>query len=246
MASGDKYLYHGGFTRLQTFPVVAIPFLPDGRPLCGNAGHMGAFVGEKKARIYDPINDTWEVVPDMNAGRWYPSNVTLANGDVVVMGGTTSSSKDVNTLTRSGSPTATVGERSPMRHSALSPTYADLYPGPFSAKRPGLRHWTTTYGALPDVLGAGRWIDGPSSSLSYRDYGSAVMFGNGKIMIVGGNPRDYNEASPTITPSASVEIIDLNADNRSWRTAQSICPLGERHHIATALPDGKGVGHRRQ
>jgi hypothetical protein len=243
--NGDPQLWNPA---TNTFTTAALPdfelfcsghsFLPDGR-LFVTGGHIGLFIGEKKARIYDPINDTWDVVPDMNAGRWYPSNLTLANGDVVVMGGTRSSLKDVNSLTQ-------VWQSSSNRWRTLTdaplgafPNYADLYPWIFLAPDGQVfvagPQRTARY---LDVLGAGRWVDGPSSSLSYRDYGSAVMFGNSKIMIVGGNPRDYNEASPTITPTASVEIIDLNADNPSWQIAQSMS-FGRRHHIATALPDGK-------
>ena len=63
-------------------------FLADGRVLT-SGGHLGSVdgFGLKTATIYDPFNDTWTSVPDMNAGRWYPSSTTLANGDVLVTSG---------------------------------------------------------------------------------------------------------------------------------------------------------------
>jgi hypothetical protein len=61
--------------------------LADGRLLVVG-GHVADLDGEKKASIYDPVSGTWTRLPDMNAGRWYPTALTLASGDVLVMGGT--------------------------------------------------------------------------------------------------------------------------------------------------------------
>ena len=55
-------------------------FLPDGR-LFVAGGHIANSVGEPKATIYNPFNNSWTRLPDMNAGRWYPTSTTLANGD---------------------------------------------------------------------------------------------------------------------------------------------------------------------
>ena len=44
-------------------------------------------IGLPNASIYNPFTDTWHRVPDMNAGRWYPTATTLANGDVLVVSG---------------------------------------------------------------------------------------------------------------------------------------------------------------
>ena len=43
--------------------------------------------GIKAASSYNPLTNTWTRLPDMNAGRFYPTNATLANGDVVVISG---------------------------------------------------------------------------------------------------------------------------------------------------------------
>ena len=43
--------------------------------------------GVKAASSYNPLTNTWTRLPDMNAGRFYPTNATLANGDVVVISG---------------------------------------------------------------------------------------------------------------------------------------------------------------
>jgi hypothetical protein len=50
-------------------------------------GHIQNNVGLATASYYDPVANTWTSVPNMNAGRWYPSATTLANGDVLVTSG---------------------------------------------------------------------------------------------------------------------------------------------------------------
>src|SRR5207302_1813036 len=62
-------------------------FLPDGRLLVAGGQGLDDTVGQKSASIYDPFTDTWAPAPDMNAGRWYPTTTTLANGDVLVLSG---------------------------------------------------------------------------------------------------------------------------------------------------------------
>ena len=72
-------------------------FLADGRLLV-TGGHSANFVGLPKASTYNPFTGAWTALPDMNAGRWYPTNTALANGDVLVVSGSISTSEGVNTL----------------------------------------------------------------------------------------------------------------------------------------------------
>jgi galactose oxidase-like protein len=51
--------------------------------------------GLRDTRIFDPVTDTWSQAGRMHFGRWYPSLVTLANGDVFVAGGVTKLLKPV-------------------------------------------------------------------------------------------------------------------------------------------------------
>ena len=50
-------------------------------------GHITDWFGLPDAYTYDSSNGTWTRLPDMNNGRWYPTNTTLANGDVLVVSG---------------------------------------------------------------------------------------------------------------------------------------------------------------
>ncbi len=60
-------------------------FLADGSLLV--AGGAGFPKNLNNASIYDAFTDTWESQPNMNDGRFYPTNTTLANGDVLVLSG---------------------------------------------------------------------------------------------------------------------------------------------------------------
>jgi hypothetical protein len=71
-----------------------------------------------------------------------------------------------------------------------------------------------------------------TSNYGRRDYGSAVMYRPGKVMIVGGsNPPDGE-------PTRTAEVIDLNQPAPSWRYTEPMT-YPRRQFNATLLPDGK-------
>jgi hypothetical protein len=213
-------------------------FMADGRLLVAG-GHIDVGVGEPKAAVYSPIANSWSLLAAMNAGRWYPTTTALASGDLLVVAGTTTGPGAVNPLpqvwqTKSGS----------WRNlsSALQgsyPVWADFYPFLYQAPN------GKVFAAGPqqtarylDTTGTGAWSDVAASSLVYRDYGSSVMYADGKVLIVGGNPREPESPAPAVIPSATAEVIDLNVSNPSWRSVASMS-VGRRHLNATLLPDGK-------
>lgn len=51
--------------------------------------------GLKAARIFDPATNTWSQSGNMSFGRWYPTMVTLADGDVFIASGVTKLIKPV-------------------------------------------------------------------------------------------------------------------------------------------------------
>lgn len=66
------------------------------------------------------------------------------------------------------------------------------------------------------------------------------MYDDGKVLIVGGNPRDDCDSSipKPIFPSATAEVIDLNTATPVWRMVSPMA-IGRRQLNATILPDGK-------
>ncbi|CAN5186325.1 hypothetical protein BH23ACT9_BH23ACT9_08280 [soil metagenome] len=68
-------------------------FLADGRLLAASGTdyytEFGAveLQGLTQTRIFDPATDTWSQSDDLDFGRWYPTMVTQADGDVLIFSG---------------------------------------------------------------------------------------------------------------------------------------------------------------
>jgi hypothetical protein len=197
--------------------------LPDGRLLATGGHHFDVFRGESHTNIFDYRTNTWTAGPDMNAGRWYPTNTTLANGEVVVVAGT-DINQDNNTLPQVFQNNGTW--RSLTSAELALPVYPFMFLAPNGKIFNAGPEQTTRF---LDTSGTGAWSVGPSSHFGYRDYGSAVMYKPGKIILIGGG-----DAPPTNT----CEIIDLNSANPQWRYTTPM-NYARRQHNATLLPDGK-------
>ena len=91
--------------------------------------------------------------------------------------------------------------------------------------------------------GRGKWTS--SSGLKHlwpfnRDYGSAVMYETGKILVVGGGGYTgwSTPDARSATPTATAETIDLNATGPAWKNTDPM-HHPRRHLNATILPDGQ-------
>jgi hypothetical protein len=195
--------------------------LPDGRHLI-TGGHRQNGWGLPNAAIYDPANNTWTHLPDMNNGRWYPTNTTLSNGEVLVISGSYNPQYHINTLPQ-------VWTGSGWRNLTGAEMSIDLYPAMFLAPNgrvfmagPGQ---TTRY---IDTAGTGSWSTVANRQFPYRGYGSAAMYDNGKVFYAGGGDPPTNTA----------EVIDLGAPNPSWRYVGSM-QTARRQINTTILADGQ-------
>ena len=64
-----------------------------------------------------------------------------------------------------------------------------------------------------DTSGTGAWADGPNRLHGLRKYGSSAMCDDGRILYAGG-------AGPL--PTATAEILDLNAATLAWQWTGSM------------------------
>ena len=196
-------------------------FLPDGRLLVAG-GHITDGHGLPNANLFDAVSRSWQVGPAMARGRWYPTNTTLPDGEMVTVAGADESGTAV------AIPEIWTGTG--WRQLTTASLTLEYYPRDFLApdgrifdageEQPS--RWL-------DVTGTGRWSDGPRRNQpGWRSYGSAVMYQPGKILYAGGG---YTP------PTNTAEVIDLNEANPTWRYTGSMA-YARLHMNATILPTG--------
>jgi hypothetical protein len=188
----------------------------------GHAGTDGD--GITDAFIFDSSNNTWtQTNLPMSAGRWYPSAVTVGNGEIVVLNG---DDPGGGTNTPEVWQTNSGGGWRSLTNATLS-----LHPYPYLQLAPNGKIFvsgtesTTRY---LDTSGTGAWTTVATRVGGDRDYGSSVMYDVGKVLIIGGGNPAVNTA----------EAIDLNQASPAWSSVGNMANARYRMN-ATILPDGK-------
>jgi hypothetical protein len=195
-------------------------FLKSGKLLVAG-GHAGVDnFGIKSAYTYNQSTKQWIQAANMRNGRWYPTLTTLANGQILaVSGGDTAAA--LNRL-----PEVYVPGTNTWRALTGAVRSVPYYPMMFLAPN------GTVFNVGPDqataflnTSGSGSWTPGPSRLYGWRDYGSAVMYDAGKILVIGGG-----------SPTATAEAIDLTGAG-TWSFVGSMS-VPRRQTNATLLADG--------
>ena len=199
-------------------------FLADGRLFVagGHLEHDG--VGLPSSFVFDPATNVWTRMADMNAGRWYPTNTTLGDGNVLTASGSivgdpnlTPQVYQVATNTWRDLPNAAREQRLyPMM--LVAPNGLVFNPGP------------EPQSVFVNTADNGSLAAGPESSF-LREYGNAVMYDAGKLALIGGVTGEPG-------PTSSVQAIDLNAPVLSWQGRASMT-FPRVQHNSIILPDGK-------
>lgn len=230
MVMADTMLFCAGHT-----------LMADGRVMV-SGGHKDDDRGLDVTNIFDPGAESWVPgLPKMAAGRWYPTVTTLADGRLVTVAG-----RDAN------SSVVLVPElwennrwvRLPGASLRL-PYYPRQFLGPngklFMAGERIKSRWLD----VDATTANGRGVWSTSSGLAHvwpfnRDYGSAVMYETGKVLMVGGGgDLRWSTTDPkSSTPTATAEIIDLNVSLPRWVNTDPM-HFPRRHLNATILPDGQ-------
>ena len=196
--------------------------LADGRLLVagGNNNPTAPANGLPNINLFTPASESWTTSVAMQHGRWYPTTTTLANGDVVILAG----KDEVGTTVR----VPEVWSSGTLRSLSTAGVSLPLYPRTFLAPNGKIflagENAATKY---LDPTNTGSWTPVATRKYGQRDYGSAVMYDDGKILYVGGG-RTTNTA----------EIIDLNSGAPAWQWTGSMA-YRRRHLNATVLPTGE-------
>jgi hypothetical protein len=201
-------------------------FLGDGKLLV--AGGMKRTEGSPFAMTFDSFTGIWTRLPNMNDGRYYPTVTTLSTGDALVLSGTkyqpTATEFFPNRLPQ-------IFEREKGRWRDLTGALVDLYYYPYCFVAPNDKVFFAGPGSdskYLDTSGTGSWTPVARQNVRSRYYGSAVMYDEGKVLMMGGdNP-----------PNATAEVIDLTSQQPTWRFVGSMA-TPRRLIDATILPDGQ-------
>jgi hypothetical protein len=215
--------------------------MADGR-LMVSGGHKADDRGLDVTNIFDPASQSWQPgLPKMAKGRWYPTVTTLADGRVVTVAGRDTASDEVLI------PEFWENERWVQLTGASLrlPYYPRQFVAPngklFYAGERVKARWLDVDAVTS--AGRGRWTT--SAGLTHlwpynRDYGSAVMYETGKVMVVGGGGNTgWSTADPkSSVPTATAELMDLNVTGPHWVNTDPM-RFARRHMNATILPDGQ-------
>jgi hypothetical protein len=197
-------------------------FLADGRMFMAGGHNRRNGIGIDSAYIYNPAANTWTQLANMNNNRWYPSGTTLPNGDVLVTSGSYNTSYANNTL-----PQVFQFSNNQWRSLTSATLAMTLYPRTFVAPDGRVFVATQTSRYL-NTAGTGSWTTVGNQQVGGREnYGSAAMYDIGKVLFVGGGDP----------PTATAEIIDLNAPSPAWTLTGSMSGPRRQNNV-TCLPDG--------
>ncbi len=198
--------------------------LEDGR-LFVAGGHFAVGQGQPFAATYDPFAPSWSMAPEMNAGRWYPTATTLADGGALVLAGGDEEGA-ANTLPQIYRPERLTWDGLPEAERVL-PYY------PFVFQAPDGRAIVAGPDAMArrlELVPPGDWSALADSGHGLRSYGSAVSYGDGRILLAGGGDP----------PVAATETIDLTQAHPAFRELPPMSSA-RRHFNLTLLPDGSAL-----
>jgi Domain of unknown function (DUF1929) len=191
--------------------------LPDGRVLFAG-GHISDHHGLPNITMFGASG--WTSSAAMARGRWYPSTTAMGNGDVVIMAGEDQQAATVEI--------PEVWSNGSVRQLTGAPQVFPFYPRAFVAPD-GRLYYAGAAGQTRflSLEGTGSWSPGPPRLYPGRNYGSAVMYDDGKILYAGGG---YT--------TNTAEVIDLREGSPAWRWTDPMA-FARRHLNLTVLPTGE-------
>jgi Domain of unknown function (DUF1929)/Glyoxal oxidase N-terminus len=214
-------------------------FLADGRLLIAG-GHLVNSDGSDHTTYFDFRTNSFTRGPNLNAGRWYPSVITLADGRALVLGGHILANKGTNRPTFNDLPQVWQANGfvnlSAANERVNNGYYPWLHPTPdgkviVTGPDPQL--------ATLDVTGLGGWtkLEQPRDGLS-RLYGNSVPFAPGQSLIVGGGDSDTasvvdfrQSADITVTSVGSMAVSRLYQNSVLLPTGEVLVVGGQAKYF---------------
>jgi hypothetical protein len=218
-------------------------FLDDGTVLI-----MGGTIGRREGLdtifSFDPVTETWRRRANMRHGRWYPTQVLLADGRTVVLDGLDERGEpNVNPQIESYSPNIDFVTLLSVRGQTGQPPPGGLYPHTFQMPSgrvlvAGPEPSDSWFFSLSKI-GALSWEDAPNPTR--HTWGTGVLLpggaaGSTRVALIGGVDRASLPDTGTSTPLPGVQTFDEANASAGWTSAP---PLnhGRAHHNTVQLPD---------
>lgn len=230
-------------------------FLSDGR-LVVNGGIGATFAGHPVTWVFNATDRSWESVEEMAEDRYYPSTLTLPDGDVLTLSGNLADGFPATTVERFEGGTGT-WETMPGADREM-----DMYPRVHVLPDGRVVRVGQERATLFLDPGTGTWSDGPLALHGQRWGGtSALLPGLDRVLVVGGGSmglggeggdtagllRDDTDGvlenlvdgtvQGTSPATNTAEVLDLSGETPVWREVGSML-FDRRDHSATILADG--------
>lgn len=235
--------------------------LPDGRVVIAG-GHVGSTM--KDLVLFDPTNNQATRVAEMQAKRWYPTVAPLADGSVVILGGSRTvgwfSDAEVEATWQTYHPSRGLSANQPVPK-PFSPHFppgqqaVDLYP--YMALLPNgdmLIHSRNTTRFLHVPTGTWRTTMHRTVSRESRTYPFAGSFAllplrpaddyRVRLLVSGGMGGNADlpigtkdQHSQLTLAMASAELLDLGGTTPGWRSVADMKQARFMHNLV-GLPDG--------
>ncbi|MBX9257884.1 AbfB domain-containing protein [Desmonostoc muscorum CCALA 125] len=212
--------------------------LPDGKvfTVTGTVG-----VADNTTHIFDNQTNQWSLHQSMNTGRYYPSSTLLANGNILVTGGSYPSDADTPEIFESGTwrslssakipfalPKDFIDNTSYFPWTQVAPDGKTFYVGPESSMR------------YIDTNGTGSTTTVGERDGIFRDYGSYAMYSTGKFLVAGGGPAP--KSTYAIDINGNQPVVSRTGDLTYGRRQQNLTILADGQVLVTggnSNPNGK-------
>ena len=191
-----------------------------------NTGRKQDPIGVAEADIYDPIARTWTPAPSMQAKRWYPTNVGLPTGKVLIFGGQAGPNVPTHTVEEYDARTNAMRQ---LPATATKPM--GLYPRMYlMANGKILRCGPQALSMYFDPA-TNAWTSVAKMTFGARSRGTVAMLPGAQKVITAGGGKDGS-------PTATAEILDVSQAAPKWRAT---APMTHPRLLANSvvLPDGE-------
>jgi hypothetical protein len=187
--------------------------------------------GVQNTEFFDPTTSLWTQGPDMTYGRWYPTNVLLPDGTVLILSGFDSTgTTNVHPMEQYDPVSDTI---SVLPVSANTPQNTDTYPRMHILPsglifNSGQRSDTQMYDPVAQT-----WSFVSNSNFGKRQEGTSVLLPGLEQVLAAGGTHTQNAGGATGT----AELIDFTSSDPQWAYTGSMTYPRYNHNLVL-LADG--------